>query len=546
MSAGWIRWILLSSFVLFPGVASAQLFGGDDKKWEQLFFDIKKINSHLVDLEKGRLVAMEALQKDAVRQIEELKNIFPGFQGGLNDNRTGIENNTQILNDTLSRMAALETQLNNKIDNLNASVTSRFENQISSNVDFRKELVDKLGQLKEGLAFDFENLNKSSSQNFQSFLQNNQEVLGKIIASLNAQSQKVDEGQARMDNLVRNDLIPALNQEGNNNRAALLGDLEKLRVGIEEALKTHQSGLNTNRDQIQTNVKQVADLSVGMQTWNDKLVGILKQNLQINTQTREQVDGVKKGLDETGKTIGSVNGQFKQVADAINTLNNQGQVTGNALLVIQTGIANLENAEKSADKKVDQLLLSSGEMIKHDLALETAVAENRAQMALSNDKLTKLIEILKSIAQEQNALQKVVEANNSGTLLKEVAGQVKNFADSNLDTSNKILQSQNQLVASQNSLLQANQQGMEQILQEQNALNETSKLVLQSQNELVTSQNELLKSSQGGSSGGASPAQVKEIIDRLVDLRNKGNLNISINQDIQKTLKTIASGSSKP
>jgi len=246
--------------------------------------------------------------------------------------------------------------------------------------------------------------------------------------------------------------------------------------------------------------------------------------------------------------------------------------------VIQTGVANLESASKLSDKKVDQLLLSSGEIIKHDLAMQSTIAENRAQLTLSNDKLTKLIEILKTIAQEQNALQKIVQNNDSGILLKEISGQVKGLADSSLDSSHKILQSQNQLVsaqnqlavesqksrdellqkqnaltetsklvlqsqnelvASQNALLQASQQGMDQLLQEQTALGETNKLVLKSQNELVASQNELLKQSQAGGSGGFGSAQTKEIIERLVDLRNKGNLNISINQDIQKTLKAM-------
>jgi len=576
--ACWIRWILLSSFVLFPNLASAELFGGDDKKWEQLFLQIKKINSRLVDLDNVKLIAMESLQKDAVRQIEELKNIFPGFQGALNDNRMGIEQNAQILKNTLDRMASLETQLNNKIDNLSASVTNRLENQNSANDLFRKDLVEKLKQLKEGMSVDFENLNRNSSQNFQGLSKSNQEVLGQIVASLNEQNQKVAEGQTRMDSLVKNDLIPALSQEGNNNRTTLLADLEKLRASIEEALKAHQAGLLANRQDIQTNLKQVTDLGTGVKDWNEKLVGILKQNLEINTTTRDKVGVMEKGLDETGKTMASVNGQFKQVADTVNKLNSQSQSSGNALLVIQTGVANLESAGKLSDKKVDQLLLTSGEMIKHELAMESTVSDNRAQLALSNEKLTKLIEILKTIAQEQSSLQKVVQNNDSGILLKEISGQVKGLSDSTLETSNKILQSQNQLVsaqnqlavesqksrdellqkqnaltetsklvlqsqnelvASQNALLQASQQGMDQLLQEQTALGETNKLVLKSQNELVASQNELLKQSQAGGSGGFGSAQTKEIIERLVDLRNKGNLNISINQDIQKTLKAM-------
>lgn len=600
----WTRWIILSSLFLFPNIASAQLFGDDDKKWENLLLQIKFINTRLQKLDKDKLVTMQSLQEDSVRQIEEIKNIFPGFQSSLNDNTSGIEQNSKALRDALDRISALETQLNNKMANLTASIEDRLnktdnaqrnestrlkddikfqlDGQNTANDAFRKDMVDKLKQLQDGMALDLENLNKNSSMNFQNFSQTNQQALEKVVASLNSQSQKAVESQNRLDNLVRNDIVPALKVESDNNRTALLADLEKLRVSIEQALQSHQAGLNSNKAQLQANLQQVNELSAGVKTWNDELIGILKQNLQINTQTRETVNGVSGSLKDTDKNIASVGMQFQQVADAINTLNSKSQARENSIASIQIGVANLESAEKLRDKKVDQLLETSVKIVKHDLAMETAltntdklVQENRAQLSLSNEKLTSLIEILKTIAQEQNAIQKVVQGNDSGSMLKEVAAQVKGLTDSNIETGKKLLQSQNQLVTaqnrlmeetqktnqellkkqnslnetsklvlqsqnelvtSQNGLLQVSQQGMDQLLQEQKSLSETSKLVMQSQNDVVESYNELLKSAQGGSGGGASPAQIKEIIDRLADLRNKGNLNISLNQQIKKAV----------
>ena len=73
--------------VLIPLNASADIFSNDKKKWQNLFKNLRLIDARLHNLETSEIVSLRHQLEDLLRQIEEIKQIFPQLQNAVELNK---------------------------------------------------------------------------------------------------------------------------------------------------------------------------------------------------------------------------------------------------------------------------------------------------------------------------------------------------------------------------------------------------------------------------------------------------------------------------
>ncbi|QPJ63951.1 MAG: hypothetical protein G3M78_00415 [Candidatus Nitrohelix vancouverensis] len=460
--------------------AHAGLFDNDEENWKNIFLEIKKINARLQSLDQDRMNSVESMQRDTQGKMEALINAIQNINAELEGNRSATQKNQVELGQALSRLGDLELGVKNSSANLQSILRGEMERQDGHNQKFRVELAATFDRLKQELANQIDVLQQNSKQNFDNFNQSNQDSLKQVVASLNSQNSKLESSQSNLEKLIKVDLIPAVSAESRKSRDALVSDLEKLRTSLQVALDSHQSGLNANREQMKANVKTLTEtittLNLSNGQLNKEMIEILKQDLLVNAETQKQTramagglerteqnlalskemiaklkdvvvarldaqaqkqDGVVAQVDKSAKDIALVDSNLRvadeklaSIAKAINALHGQGQASQTSLDAMRVGVNNLENAGIVANKKMDQLIDSSKAVVSHAASLEERVVASRSEIDNSNQKLSKLIDILKAMAQEQSALKSLIQSSGgSGVSQDDVKKILEALAD---------------------------------------------------------------------------------------------------------------------
>lgn len=115
------------------------MFGTDDKKWEKVFSDLKKISVRLTDYVDVQLKGLQASGAEIMSQLDKMKNTIPALQGA-------IEQNDQQLVKMDERMTVLEAKIKLQLD------------------EQKKGQYEMNNALKQGLATDMDNLAKRNSE----------------------------------------------------------------------------------------------------------------------------------------------------------------------------------------------------------------------------------------------------------------------------------------------------------------------------------------------------------------------------------------------
>jgi len=491
------------TFVLcWTAPAAAGLFDNDEENWKKIFEEVKKINARLVEEIGVRLKSSESIQQDLARQVEEIKQILPGLQASIDQNKSDI-------NKTLTRLNEIEAGLNKQ---LAESVTQ--QKQVGEIL--QGEVASRLDQMKNGLAQDMENLSKRNQEQFGSFATSNQEAFKKVADQLASQNLTLQETQK----IFKEQLIPAVRDVGEKNREVLLTEINRANQAHESTLKANQILLasiqqavslandNSNKRFDETNKKNQTLIELlkkileeeqkatgGIQNLEKGLVAqgeetklnrdvlsklqvvLLKEIDAISAQQKNiqvQADGQAKSTELIQTNLAVADEKIKKLAEGVNALHGQNLETAKVMGVMQEGLGEVKGQGRLTQDKFNTLIDSSKEILTHSTALEQKLDltvqkadESRAQLDVSNQKLSKLIEILKTIAAEQGKLESVV-------------------------------QSQNDIKGMQQSIL------------------------------------------------GARDDNLKQILDALKDLRNKANVNIDRNENILKKLEDKKSSASAP
>jgi len=391
---------------LVPPNASAELFGSDDEKWKKVFIGLKKINSRLVKLETSELANMIHQLEDLLRQIEEVKQTIPQLQGSVELNKS--ENRTHM------------SKIRSQISDLEAEV----KNQVRAKIDKQNKILNRFQKdqisLKTGLAQDIEQFEKMNKENFKSFASANRSTLEIVVQKLAALDETTKKSFEDTKRLFITDVIPAIAKENLENRKAILEHLSQSR---------------------ETNEKSLAGLSEK----NKMLIDILGENLKQGAEAKEQIVLINETLATANNNL-AVNNKNLMVADqkinklaeTLNALQLQHSTSSETLVALKKGLVEAGEFDQLVDEKINKLAENSAQLIANATKLEGSVLgelkqssqkedSNQDKINLANEKLSRLIEILKAIATEQDKLGQVVKAQTA--MNKAQAGLAKNQED---------------------------------------------------------------------------------------------------------------------
>jgi chromosome segregation ATPase len=392
----YIHSFLLLFLIFSPVNSFAQLFGADDEDLAKIEFELKKFNTHLENLKNTQIKILQGQQEALLRQFEELKHEIEGIKQTIPQLQGAIE---QSKSETLSHLG----KTNLKISDLEAEVKNQVLNKIeqqNKNLElFRAEQKN----LKDGLAQDIEIFEQSSRENFQTFAEANNETLGEVIQQLELQSATTKKGFDDTINLIRTEVLPTMAQENEKNRHLVLDRLT-------------QADKNTR--------KTLEAFFVKNQEVNQKLREILQESLKQGLDTKSLLDSLKKGQGVTHVSLvgagQDIAGNRSSLAEILKTLQAQNTTSNEVLANLGAGLEHVGEFNNIATHS-SELESSLVGQLKESAQIDDA---RNSKVDLANEKLSRLIEILKVIAKGQEKLGPV--AASLGNMQKEQAEIKKN------------------------------------------------------------------------------------------------------------------------
>ena len=402
----YIHSFLLLFLIFSPVNSFAQLFGADDEDLAKIEFELKKFNTHLENLKNTQIKILQGQQEALLRQFEELKHEIEGIKQTIPQLQGAIE---QSKSETLSHLGTT----NLKISDLEAEVKNQVLNKIEQQNKNRERGRAEQKNLKDGLAQDIEIFEQSSRENFQTFAEANNETLGEVIQQLELQSATTKKGFDDTINLIRTEVLPTMAQENEKNRHLVLDRLT-------------QADKNTR--------KTLEAFFVKNQEVNQKLREILQESLKQGLDTKSLLDSLKKGQGVTHVSLvgagQDIAGNRSSLAEILKTLQAQNTTSNEVLANLGAGLEHVGEFNKIAVEKFNKLIDLSAELATHSSELESSLVGQLKESAqiddarnskvdLANEKLSRLIEILKVIAKGQEKLGPV--AASLGNMQKEQA-----------------------------------------------------------------------------------------------------------------------------
>ena len=438
-------------------VSKAEAMG--DEEYHLLILEaLKRMNSRLINIETNSLRSIKDVQKSLLNQVMTIQPSIEQIQS------TGELNKSEMLA-SIRRAEGRIVVIENI---LNTEVMAQFYKKKQEDEKFQIQFSAVIDQLKISLATDMKNISKANEQYFKMFSDGNNEQLQKIANALKSQNKNLIATQG----LFKTDLIPALDTQSEETRKALLTELAQARASQKNFLESNHKKMVSSLATIDEKNKMLIEI-FKKSILVDENTKILTEEIHKNltganlniTQTKKLIDSMQKKLiEQMGKDLLEIKGTQKEVKAPLNNLVN-------------------------ASKKINQETSEAQKNLK--ISVERLTDFSKAQSDLSNEKLSRLIDILKAFAIEQGKVDQALQV-----FLAE-QGKIE-----------QVLQGQKKL-----DVVMQTQEKVGQALQGQGL-------------ESISSQETILKAQQ-------------EIKKALKDLRNKANVNISRNDDILKKIKKI-------
>ena len=356
----------------FVSVSSTDLFASDEEKLRRILLSIKKLNSRIVeevmpqikntnlkigqitteiDKVRAEISRVKSGNKTVNERMDILSSVIPAMQGSMEQNQVQTMQEIQSLS---TRLAQLETQIK-------AEREDKAKNQQAALTAIKQEVSANLQSLKEAIAKDMEQLAKLNQADFQALVKNNEK--------------RMEDQNARVDKSI-----------------AVMTEMAKGGVKTHESLASLQAGVMENSKFLSEQNKKIIDiLSKTLQeqetasTKIDSLGGNQSksdENLKLTRETMVALKGIlDKRLEEIDKTQQALQSQNEKSLQSVDLIKQN-------LLV--------------ADQKINKL----AEALKTFQIQGSEVSRTKAD--LINEKITRLIEILKAIAAEQGKMEKLV------------------------------------------------------------------------------------------------------------------------------------------
>ena len=360
--------ILMLAQVCFFSKADA----GDEQYHKQILEALKRMNVRLVRIETNKLRSLTAIQESLLNQMMALRTSLEQIQA------TGEMNKSEML----ASVGGVRTKILDVESHLKNELMNAVDAQNQEDKKSRAQFQALFSQLKENLAKDLESFSKVNQQLFKNFSVSNDKQLQKIVDALEDQNRKLIQTQA----LFKTDLIPALDTQSEETRQALLAELSQARV-------IQQNFIETKHQQT------IASLAT-IQEKNKGLIAVLKKIILVDEATKVALD---RGLLEVKNNQKVATSQLKNLVGV------SGQIKKHSLEM-------QESVKRSSQEMQESVKRSS--QIEKNINKTIAVEANnsKAQSDLSNEKLSRLVDILKSLAVEQTkidqGLQMLLDSQN--------------------------------------------------------------------------------------------------------------------------------------
>ncbi len=415
--------IVCACLGLFASEAFAQLFGGDNNKWERILLEIKKLNTRIVekvipkidrinsDIKKIKIeISRVKTEVRNVRsgnnnlseQIDTLSNMIPGIQSSMEQSQVRAMQQIQALGKRLEQLEA----------KIKAEQAQQARNQQAQLDAIKQEVATQLGSLKDGMAKDMEQIAKLNQSAFQELIKSNEK-------HLRNQNARVDKSIAIMTEMAKggantSEALAVLQAGLVENSKARSEQNKKIIDILSKSLKEQQAAaieidaLGGNQAKSDENVRYARETMVALKGILDKRLAEIDKTQQAlqaqNDQAMQDADLIKQNLQITDQKI-------NKLAEGLQAIHNQG---------IDTTKSMLTNASE-VNQKID---------------------ENRAEVKLTSEKITKLIEILKAIAKEQGKLEQLLASQGGkggNKQLMDVLADLKRKANVNISRNDRIL-----------------------------------------------------------------------------------------------------------
>lgn len=415
--------IVCACLGLLASEASAQLFGGDNNKWERILLEIKKLNTRIVekvipkidrinsDIKKIKIeISRVKTEVRNVRsgnnnlseQIETLSNMIPGIQSSMEQSQVRTMQQIQALGKRLEQLEA----------KIKAEQAQQARNQQVQLDAIKQEVATQLGSLKDGMAKDMEQIAKLNQSAFQELIKSNEK-------HLRNQNARVDKSIAIMTEMAKggantSEALAVLQAGLVENSKARSEQNKKIIDILSKSLKEQQAAaieidaLGGNQAKSDENVRYARETMVALKGILDKRLAEIDKTQQAlqaqNDQAMQDADLIKQNLQITDQKI-------NKLAEGLQAIHNQG---------IDTTKSMLTNASE-ANQKID---------------------ETRTEVKLTSEKITKLIEILKAIAEKQGKLEQLLASQGGkggNKQLMNALADLKRKANVNISRNDRIL-----------------------------------------------------------------------------------------------------------
>lgn len=319
------------------------------------------------------------------QQMDILSSMIPGMQGSMEQSQAQAVREIQSLGKRLSQLESqIKAERNNKARNQQAELDA-----------IKQEVSTNLKGLKDGMAKDMERMAQLNQGNFQELIKNNEK--------------RLSDQNVRVDKSI-----------------SVMTEIAKGGSKTSETLASLQAGVVEN--------------SKALSAQNKKIIDILSKTLQEQETASTKIDtlgGNQSKSDENLKFTRETMVALKDILDKRLVEINKTQ---------QALQAQNDKGQQNADLIKDNLLVADQKINKLADALKTFQLQGsevgKAKADLINEKITRLIEILKSIASEQGKMEKLIASQGEkggNKKLMDALADLKRKANVNISRSDSIL-----------------------------------------------------------------------------------------------------------
>lgn len=356
--------VSLAGFFLPVAGAQADMFGSDKENWDKVFLELKKINTRLVESLDNQMKSLQTSQANVQSQINTVKDALTELRGMMEQSEARMSGKVGKIE---GKVLELDGKLKYELDDLK-------KNQRESAGALRGEMLALLEKMKQNMALDMENMariNQKSNESSQAAI-----VTG--FANIDASNKKMIDILAKA--LQENQSVSGKTDALAKNMQELKADIGLVRgtiAKLNEIMGVKLDNIGKDHGAVQDRLDQ-----------NLKTLDLLNQNLRVADE-------------KSGK-----------LAEGLKALQTQNANLGTALTSLNDQMGQVRAASQATNEKFNKLIDSSREIAGHSSQIEAKLDQSMQKtepglvnIDLANEKLGKLIEILKAMALEQGKME---------------------------------------------------------------------------------------------------------------------------------------------